>query len=105
MVLDFKTGRVIWLGKDRKTKTFNNFFFDRPKTELNQIEAIAKDMWDPFIKSVRKNCPQAIIVFVKYHLVASYNRDAIDEVRRSEQRTNQRITPNIKSIKVADGCF
>ena len=99
VVLDFKTGRVIWLGKGRKAKTLGDFFSDMPKNELNQIKAIAMDMWDPFIKAVKENCPQARIVFDKYHLVASYNRDIIDEVRRSEQRNKSKDNPEYEIYK------
>ncbi|MBS3812191.1 MAG: transposase [Halanaerobiales bacterium] len=36
------------------------------------------------MKAVKKHCPQALIVFDKYHLIVSYNRGVIDEVRRAE---------------------
>ncbi len=81
LVLDFKTGRVIWFKKGCKVDTLNVFFKKMPQTKLNQIKAIAMDMWDHFIKSVREHCPQALIIFNKYHFIANYNRDVIDEIR------------------------
>ena len=99
VVLDFKTGRVIWLGKGHKADTLSAFFEKMPNEKLKQIKAIAMDMWDPFIKAVREHCPQALIVFDKYHLIASYNRDVIDEVRRSEQRDKKKDNPKYKIYK------
>ncbi len=85
VVLDFKTGCVIWFKKGRKADTLNEFFKKMSQTKLNQIKAIAMDMWDLFIKAVRGHCPQAFIVFDKYHLIVSYNRDLVDKIRRAEQ--------------------
>ena len=35
------------------------------------IEAVAMDMWDPFIKAVKKKLPNAKIVFDLFHVVAN----------------------------------
>ena len=99
VVLDFKTGRVIWLGKGKKADTLNVFFEKMPQEKIKQIKAVAMDMWDPFIKAVRKHCPQASIVFDKYHLIASYNKDVIDEIRRAEQRDKEKDNPKYKIYK------
>ena len=47
------------------------------------IEAVAMDMWDPYINRVRFHCPQAKIVFDFFHLVQAFAR-VIDKVRRRE---------------------
>ena len=44
VVLDFKTGRVIWLGKERKADTLNDFFEKMPQKKLKQIKTITMDM-------------------------------------------------------------
>ena len=85
VILDFNTGRVIWTGKDRKAETLDNFFSNMPEKQRNKVKAFAMDMWDPYIKSVKKWCPQASIVFDKYHIISDFN-DTIDKVRRKEQK-------------------
>ncbi|MFW6047293.1 MAG: ISL3 family transposase, partial [Candidatus Woesearchaeota archaeon] len=85
VILDFITGRVIWMGKDRKTETVDEFFEDMPIDQRENVKAVAMDMWDPYIKSVSNWCPNASIVFDKFHIVSNYN-DVIDEVRRAEKR-------------------
>jgi transposase len=56
IVLDYLSGRVVFVGKDRKAKTLERFFNQLNTKQRNAIEAIVMDMWDPFIKAVKKNC-------------------------------------------------
>ena len=56
VVLDYETGRVVHVGKNRKAKTLNQFFNKLTAKQKKSIEAVVMDMWDPFIKSVKKNC-------------------------------------------------
>ena len=54
VVLDFITGRVIWCGKDNKAETLDEFFKNMPQKDLLNIKAVTMDMWDPYIKSIKK---------------------------------------------------
>lgn len=56
VVLDYLSGRVLYVGKDRKAKTLARFFNQLKPRQRRAIEAVAMDMWDPFIKAVKKNC-------------------------------------------------
>jgi transposase len=55
IVLDYETGRVIHVAKDRKAKTLNRFFNQLSAKQRKSIEAVVMDMWDPYIKAVKKN--------------------------------------------------
>ena len=85
IVLDFLTGRVVFVGKNRKVKTLKRFFNQLSPGQRKRIEAVAMDMWDPFIKAVKDKLPHAKIVFDLFHVVANFNR-VIDKVRNSEYR-------------------
>ena len=85
VVLDFLTGRVVFVGKNRKAKTLKRFFNQLSSGQRKRIEAVAMDMWDPFIKAVKDKLPHAKIVFDLFHVVANFNR-VIDKVRNSEYR-------------------
>ncbi len=85
VVLNYETGEVIWLGKDRKAETLKKFFSGLTKKQAASIEAVAMDMWDPFIKAVRECLPQAKHVFDLYHVVAAFGR-VIDRVRIAEHK-------------------
>jgi transposase len=56
VVLDYLSGRVVFVGKDRKADTLISFFDQMSPEQRESIEAVAMDMWDPFIKAVKKNC-------------------------------------------------
>jgi len=85
IVLDFLTGRVVFVGKNRKAKTLKRFFNQLSSGQRKKIEAVAMDMWGPFIKAVKDTLPHAKIVFDLFHVVANFNR-VIDKVRNSEYR-------------------
>jgi transposase len=85
VVLDFLTGRVLFVGKKRKAKTLKRFFNKLTGKQRRAIEAVAMDMWDPFIKAVTDKLPRAKIVFDLFHVVANFNQ-VIDKVRNTEYR-------------------
>lgn len=56
VVMDYDSGRVVFVGKNRKAKTLKKFFNKLNAKQREDIEAVVMDMWDPFIKAVKKNC-------------------------------------------------
>jgi transposase len=85
IVLDYLTGRVVWIGKHRKARTLSRFFNQMTPEQRKALEAIVMDMWDPYIKAVQKKVPHVKIVFDLFHVVAQFSR-VIDQVRNSEYR-------------------
>jgi transposase len=83
VVLDYISGRVVWMGQGRKSDTLDSFFAGMTQEQKDGIGAVAMDMWEGFVKSVRNNCPKAKIVFDFFHVVKGYG-EVIDEVRRQE---------------------
>ncbi len=66
IVRDLDAG-VIWVGEKRKEETLNQFFAELGKEKSLKITVAVIDMWDPFIKSIKKNT-NAEIVFDKFHI-------------------------------------
>jgi len=58
VVLDYETGRVVYVGRHRKARTLNRFFKQLTAKQRKAVEAVVMDMWDPYIKAVKKNCPR-----------------------------------------------
>jgi len=85
VVLDYETGRVVWVGKDRKARALRRFFSGMTSREKKYLEAVVMDMWDPYILAVQSKVPHVKIVFDLFHVVAQFNR-IIDKVRNSEYR-------------------
>lgn len=84
VVIDYETGRVVYMAKDRTKETLNAFFAGMTKEQKEKIEAVTMDMWKCFISSVTESVPKAKIVFDLYHVVSSFNK-VIDKVRNSEK--------------------
>lgn len=83
IVRDALLNKVIWIGTDRKESTLDAFFEELGHDKSSNVTVAVMDMWDPYISSVRANCPQAEIVFDKFHIIKSVNK-ALDDVRKTE---------------------
>jgi len=68
IVLDYETGRVVHVGKGRKAKTLTAFFNLLSAKQRKSIEAVAMDMWDPFIKAVKKNFRKRLLFLTCFML-------------------------------------
>lgn len=50
-----------------------------------EIKDAVLDMWDPYISSIKEHCPNAAIVFDKFHISKKVN-EALDSVKKAEFR-------------------
>lgn len=87
IVCDLDAGTVEYVGDGRGEKSLDAYFSRFTKEERAGIEAVAMDMWDPYIKAVKAHVPNAEkkIVFDKFHMVR-HMVDAVDKVRRQEHK-------------------
>ena len=85
VVLDYETGRVVWVGQDRTVETLASFFAGMSPAGKQGLRAIAMDMWAPYLKAVQAAVPHVKIVYDLFHVVQNFNR-VIDLVRLSECR-------------------
>jgi transposase len=89
-VCDLDRGHVLYVGDDRKQETLERFYRQLTPEQLDGIEAVAMDMWDPYAAATRKYVPRAAekIVFDKFHISKHLN-DGVDKVRRQEHKQLQ----------------
>jgi transposase len=87
IVNDLERGRVLYVAEDRKQASLDGFWSTLTDEQRVGIEAVAMDMWEPYIASVRRHLPNADekIVFDKFH-IAGHLGDAVDKVRRQEHK-------------------
>lgn len=87
VVADLERSRVLYLAEDRKQESLDGFWAALTPAQREGIEAIAMDMWEPYIQSTRTHLKHAEekIVFDKFH-VAKHLHEAVDRVRRTEHR-------------------
>jgi transposase len=87
VVTDLERSRVLYVADDRKRESLDAFWAQLDRSALTAIEAVAMDMWEPYIGSTRAHLPGADtkIVFDKFH-IALHANEAVDTVRRQENR-------------------
>lgn len=85
VVMNLDTGRVIWVGEGRKEEDIDKFFSTLTETQRKDITAASIDMWPAYINSVKNNCPNADIVFDKFHVVKKFG-EVITKLRSAEHR-------------------
>ena len=87
LVCDLTEGTVEYLADERKQASLDGYFTGLAPEQRSQIQAVAMDMWEPYVQSVQAHVPQAErkIVFDVFHIVQHMNA-AVDQVRRHEHR-------------------
>jgi transposase len=87
VVSDLENPRVLYVADDRRRESLTEFWTGLSPEQLRAVEGVAMDMWEPFIGSVTESLPSGRekIVFDKFH-VAKHLNDAVDKVRRRENR-------------------
>lgn len=88
LVNDLLRSRVLYVAEDRTQSSLDGFWETVTTEQRASIEAVAMDMWDPYIASLREHLPEAgkKIVFDKFH-IAKHLGEAVDRVRRRENKT------------------
>ena len=81
--IDAHCKRLLWIGKDRKTKTLLGFFRWLGQERSAGLKYVCSDMWKPYLKVIAKKASQAIQVLDRFHIMAHFSK-ALDEVRAGE---------------------
>jgi transposase len=87
LVNDLERNRVLYVAQEREQASLDGFWKTLTPEQVSKIEAVALDMWDAYLNSIRENLPDAEgkIVFDKFH-IAQHLTEAVDRVRRKEQK-------------------
>lgn len=88
LVNDLRRSRVLYVAEGREQGSLDGFWETLTPEQLEGIEAVAMDMWEPYVASVRQHLPGAEgkVVFDKFH-IAKHLGEAVDQVRRKENKT------------------
>src|SRR5262245_33479485 len=87
LVCNLATGTVEYLADERKQASLDGYFIALSAAQRAGIEAVAMDMWEPYVQAVQAHVPGAArkIVFDAFPLVQHMN-SAVDQVGRQEHR-------------------
>ncbi len=83
--IDAQCTRLLWIGKERTVKTFEEFFDMIGADLAGKIEFVCSDMWKPYLRVIRERCSNALNILDRFHIVAKMN-DALGDVRAAESR-------------------
>ena len=83
--IDAHCTRLLWVGKERTVKTFEEFFDMIGEDLSGKIEFVCSDMWKPYLRVIRERCSNALNILDRFHIVAKMN-DALNDVRSAEAR-------------------
>ena len=83
VIVDIKTHKAIWVSKSRRREALDEFFEIIGKTACDKIKVVATDQHEGYGASVRFYCPNATLVWDRFHLVQKFN-DALNLDRRDE---------------------
>lgn len=87
LVCDLDEGTVEHVVEERKQESLEAYYDGLTKRQLKGIEAVAMDMWEPFIQATKAKVPDAEkkIVFDRFHIMGHVGK-AVDIVRKQEHR-------------------
>jgi transposase len=87
LVCDLNRGTVEYLAENREKTSLDAYYASLSKRQLAGIQAVAMDMWDPYIASTKAHVPdgEKKIVFDRFHIMQHMN-EAVDAVRKEENR-------------------
>jgi transposase len=89
VIVDQRTHKAIWVSQSRRQEALDQFFELLGEQACRGIEVVATDQHDAYAASVAKYCPNAALVWDRFHLVQKFN-EALNEERKDEL---QRIDP------------
>jgi transposase len=101
LVYDIDRGRVEYVCDDREQDSLETYYKKFSLKRRSRVEAVAMDMWDPYITATKAYIPDAEkkIVFDRFHAMKQVT-EAVDEVRKQEHATLQKDGLDIlKGIK------
>ena len=76
--------RLLWIGKDRTTKTLLRFFRMMGRERTAALPFVCRDIWQPYLGD-RQEILASAAILDRFHIVAKLNK-AIDEVRAAEAK-------------------
>jgi transposase len=80
VITDLDTGRVLWVTSSRNKSALDDFFSIIGKKACAKIQVVAMDQHDPYKASVKEHCPNAQVVWDRFHIMQTFN-NALNDTR------------------------
>lgn len=83
VIVDHRTHKVIWVSQSRSKEALDTFFAMIGPEQCKKIQVVSCDQHKGYAQSVAEHCPNADLIWDKFHLVQGFN-EALNEERRLE---------------------
>lgn len=83
IIIDHKTHKVIWVSQSRRKEALDTFFEMIGSEACKRIKVVTCDQHKGYAESVRQYCPEAALVWDRFHLVQNFN-EALNEERKKQ---------------------
>jgi transposase len=91
LVLDLKTGAVVFVGEGKHADALKPFW-KRLRASRARVEAVAIDMSLAYIEAVSKHLPEAAVVFDHFHIIKGLN----DRLTTLRQQVYREVTDRLQ---------
>lgn len=100
--IDEGAKRLLWVGKDRTSKTLDVFFNRMGAQVCAGIAFICSDMWKAYLAVIARRLPDALHILDRFHIRRNLS-DAVDKIRRAESSAMAQvgISPLLKRMRWA----
>jgi transposase len=87
IVCDLERSTVEFVAEARTTSSLAAYYAQLTEAQKTALDAVAMDMWEPYIGATRANLPDGDtkIVFDRFHIMRDMTK-AVDAVRKQEHR-------------------
>lgn len=101
VILEPNRREILWVGHGRRQEDIRPFFEKLGPERCARIRAVAMDMNAAYEAEVKAQCPNAVIVYDRFHVLAKYGQEVINPVRTAEARrqTSRRERKVIKGSR------
>lgn len=82
VIIDHRTHKVIWVSQSRRKEALDTFFEILGPEGCKRIKVVTCDQHRGYAESVMQYCPQADLVWDRFHLVQNFN-EALNEERKN----------------------
>jgi len=97
LTYDLNRSTVLDVAPDRKETSLSALFDSMTPSQKESIQAVAVDIWDPFLSAIKKCLPHASIVHDKFHLMR-HLLQGVDNVRKQEAKTHHGLLKGTKYL-------
>jgi transposase len=92
VVLDVLSGAVVFVGDGKGGDALEPFWKKLRRIRKLQIEAVAIDMSPAYIKAVRENLKDSVIIFDHFHVIKMFNEN-LSDFRRQLFNVTEELLP------------